>query len=162
MKDRIKFNDAMLAAVMDGRKTQTRRPMKVQPVLNGNWWEVYGAGWGKDSKSMPAVPGHSLANNCPYGKVGEIISVADKDGNIKGRIEITDVWIQQIHGISHDDALAEGFELTGWESTYSDLDGGGEICSPFDNFVEAWVDIYGEDSWNSNPWVWVIEFKKVK
>lgn len=25
MKDRIKFNDAMLAAVMDGRKTQTRR-----------------------------------------------------------------------------------------------------------------------------------------
>lgn len=47
MKDRIKFNDAMLAAVMDGRKTQTRRPMKVQPVLNGNWWEVYGAGWGR-------------------------------------------------------------------------------------------------------------------
>ncbi|MBN4867673.1 hypothetical protein H3294_22710, partial [Providencia stuartii] len=27
MKDRIKFNDAMLAAVMDGRKTQTRRPI---------------------------------------------------------------------------------------------------------------------------------------
>ncbi|CAB5602897.1 Uncharacterised protein [Providencia rettgeri] len=28
MKDRIKFNDAMLAAVMDGKKTQTRRPIE--------------------------------------------------------------------------------------------------------------------------------------
>lgn len=27
MKDRIKFNDAMLVAVMDGTKTQTRRPI---------------------------------------------------------------------------------------------------------------------------------------
>lgn len=31
MKDRIKFNDAMLAAVMDGSKTQTRRRIEPQP-----------------------------------------------------------------------------------------------------------------------------------
>jgi len=147
MKDRIKFNDAMLAAVMDGRKTQTRRPMKVQPVLNGNWWEVYGAGWGKDSKSMPAVPGHSLANNCPYGKVGEIISVADKDGNIKGKIEITDVWLQQVNDISENDAKAEGFD--------------GKLNSYISDFYAVWIGIYGIDSWINNEWVWVIEFRRI-
>lgn len=161
MKDRIKFNDAMLAAVMDGRKTQTRRPMKIQPVLNGNWWEVYGAGWGKNSKSMPAVPGHTLANNCPYGQVGDIINFADKDGNIKGKIEITNVWVQQVQEVSQDDAHAEGFELTGWRPTYSDPDSGGETFTPYDKFADAWIDIYGEDSWNNNEWVWVIDFSKV-
>ncbi|WP_368903800.1 ASCH domain-containing protein [Providencia sp. 2.29] len=160
MKDRIKFNDAMLAAVMDGRKTQTRRPMKVQPVLNGNWWEVYGAGWGKDSKSMPAVPGHSLANNCPYGKVGEIISVADKDGNIKGKIEITDVWIQQVQEISQQDAMKEGappshpsIDIVSREYGFPDFSRSW--------FAQVWMDIYGIDSWMNNEWVWVIEFKNV-
>lgn len=146
MKDRIKFNDAMLAAVMDGRKTQTRRPMKIQPVLNGNWWEVYGAGWGKNSKSMPAVPGHTLANNCPYGQVGDIINVADKDGNIKGKIEITDIWIQQVNDISESDAKAEGFD--------------GKLNSCTSDFAAVWIGVYGIDSWMNNDWVWVIEFKK--
>lgn len=146
MKDRIKFNDAMLAAVMDGRKTQTRRPMKIQPVLNGNWWEVYGAGWGKNSKSMPAVPGHTLANNCPYGQVGDIINFADKDGNIKGKIEITDIWIQQVNDISESDAKAEGFD--------------GKLNSCTSDFAAVWIGIYGIDSWMNNEWVWVIEFKK--
>lgn len=41
MKDRIKFSDEMLAAVIDGRKTQTRRLMRPQPVLNGNFYEVF-------------------------------------------------------------------------------------------------------------------------
>lgn len=48
MKDRIKFNDAMLAAVMEGRKTQTRRPIKPQPKVTeeelrklGAWQEGY-------------------------------------------------------------------------------------------------------------------------
>lgn len=148
MKDRIKFNDAMLAAVMDGRKTQTRRPMKIQPVLNGNWWEVYGAGWGKNSKSMPAVPGHTLANNCPYGQVGDIINVADKDGNIKGKIEITDIWIQQVNDISESDAKAEGFD--------------GKLNSCTSDFAAVWIGVYGIDSWVGSAWVWVIEFKSIK
>ncbi|HEM8865373.1 TPA: ASCH domain-containing protein [Providencia stuartii] len=167
MKDRIKFNDAMLAAVMDGRKTQTRRPMKVQPVLNGNWWEVYGAGWGKDSKSMPAVPGHSLANNCPYGKVGEIISVADKDGNIKGKIEITDVWLQQIQEISPSDAIAEGIKAGrygnegNWLVGFYIPNSNQPYITEKNAFKELWSSIYGISSWRNNEWVWVIEFRKI-
>lgn len=99
--------------------------------------------------------------DCPYGEIGDIINVADKDGNIKGKIEITDVWLQQVQEISQEDAHAEGFELTGWRPTYSNPDSGGETSTPYDNFAEAWIDIYGEDSWINNEWVWVIEFKRV-
>ena len=168
MKDRIKFNDAMLAAVMEGRKTQTRRPMKIQPVLNGNWWEVYGAGWGKNTKSMPAVPGHSLANNCPYGKLKDVINYADKDGNIKGKIEITDVWIQQIQEISPSDAIAEGIEAGRYENEGNWLGGfyipnsNQSYITAKNAFKELWSSIYGISSWRNNEWSWVITFEKVE
>ncbi|EMH0064653.1 hypothetical protein NRH57_004057 [Providencia rettgeri] len=48
MKGGIKFNDAMLAAVMEGRKTQTRRPIVPQPKVTedelrklGAWQDGY-------------------------------------------------------------------------------------------------------------------------
>lgn len=31
----------------------------------------------------------------------------------------------------------------------------------FDVFAELWDEIYGQGSWNANPWVWVVEFKRV-
>ncbi|HHR5886679.1 TPA: ASCH domain-containing protein [Providencia alcalifaciens] len=164
MKDRIKFNDAMLAAVMDGSKTQTRRPIEPQPKVTeeelrnlGAWQEGYTL-----SEQVCAAWRHGFVDvDCPYGEIGDIINLADKDGNIKGKIEITDVWLQQVQEISQGDALAEGFELTGWRPTYSDPDSGGETFTPYDKFADVWIDIYGEDSWNNNPWVWVIAFKKV-
>ena len=29
------------------------------------------------------------------------------------------------------------------------------------NFRDLWMSIYGADNWETNPWVWVIEFKVV-
>lgn len=161
MKDRIKFNDAMLVAVMDGTKTQTRRPIDKETLrlfdIASEAGECFPLGYNADK---PFEKYH--LEFFPYGEIGGIINVVDKDGNIKGKIEITDVWLQQVQEISQEDALAEGFELTGWRPTYSDPDSGGETFTPYDNFADAWIDIYGEDSWNNNPWVWVIAFKKVE
>lgn len=165
MKKIIKFNDAMLSSVIDGRKTQTRRPIKPQPKVTeeelrnlGAWQDGYTL-----SEQVCAAWRHGFIDvDCPYGEIGDIINIADKDGNIKGKIEITDVWLQQVQEISQGDALAEGFELTGWRPTYSDPDSGGETFTPYDKFADVWIDIYGEDSWNNNPWVWVIAFKKVE
>ncbi|HHR6503174.1 TPA: ASCH domain-containing protein [Providencia alcalifaciens] len=157
MKDRIKFNDAMLAAVMDGDKRQTRRPIEPQPKVTeeelrklGAWQEGYTL-----SEQVCAAWRHGFIDvDCPYGEIGDIIKVADKDGNIKGKIEITDVWLQQIQEISQEDALAEGFE--GYDD---DVSGG---MSPYAEFSQAWVDIYGKESWSENLWVWCISFRRVE
>lgn len=78
MKERpMIFNAEMVRAILDGRKTQTRRIMKVQPVLNGNLYEVFGAAWSKGMRSIPAVPGHSLSTRCPFGSVGDRIWVRE-------------------------------------------------------------------------------------
>lgn len=77
-------------------------------------------------------------------------------------LEITDVRVERLNSISQEDAQAEGLELTGWRPTYSDPDSGGEVMTPYDNFAELWSSIYGDESWQANPWVWVIEFKRVE
>ncbi|HHR6216603.1 TPA: ASCH domain-containing protein [Providencia alcalifaciens] len=156
MKDRIKFNDAMLSAVMDGRKTQTRRPIEPQPKVTeeelrnlGAWQDGYTL-----SEQVCAAWRHGFVDvDCPYGEIGDIIRTADKDGNIKGKIEITDVWLQQVQEISQDDAYAEGFE--GYDD---DVTGG---LSSYGEFSMMYIDIYGKDSWRNNEWVWVIEFRKI-
>ncbi|MBS0926272.1 ASCH domain-containing protein [Providencia sp. JGM181] len=163
MKDGIKFNDAMLAAVMDGTKTQARRPIDPQPKVTedelrklGAWQEGYSL-----SEQVCVAWRHGFIDvDCPYGEVGDIINVADKDGNIKGKIEITDVWIQKAQEISQQDAMKEGAP-----PSHPSIDVvSRELCLPdFSRswFAQVWMDIYGEESWNVNPWVWVIEFKKV-
>lgn len=150
MKDRIKFNDAMLTAVMNGRKTQTRRPIKPQPKVTedelrklGAWQDGYTL-----SEQVCAAWRHGFVDvDCPYGEVGNIINAADKDRNIKGEIEITDVWLQQVNDISESDAKAEGFD--------------GKLNSYTSDFYAVWIGIYGIDSWMNNDWVWVIEFLKI-
>ncbi|WP_368940718.1 ASCH domain-containing protein [Proteus mirabilis] len=164
MKDRIKFNDAMLAAVMDGRKTQTRRPIEPQPKVTEDglrylsaWQDGYTL-----SEQVCAAWRHGFVDvDCPYGEIGDIINIANKDGNIKGKIEITDIYLQQIQEISQQDAMKEGTP-----QNHASID---TVSREYDFpdfsrswFAQIWIDIYGKDSWVSNEWVWVVEFKKVE
>lgn len=155
MKDRIKFSDEMLAAVIDGRKTQTRRLIEPQPKVTEKRLRELDA-WqdGYTLSEQVCTAWRHMGDDCPYGKAGDIIPFADKDGNIKGKIAIVDVWLQKVQEISQEDAQAEGFE--GYDD---DVSGG---MSPYSEFSQAWVDIYGKDSWRENPWVWVIEFKQIQ
>lgn len=247
MKERgMIFNSEMVRAILDGRKTQTRRIMKVQPEPSksrpGDFWFS-----SKKLESMVHIsdfaPGNSPIADyhlfiqehcCPFGAVGDRIWVREtwallgnedgccvdwNDNLCKGDektaariyrssceqrpgdyglwsipdnaywkphtenekfegawrpsihmprwasrilLEITDVRVERLNDISQEDAQAEGMALTGWRPTYSDPDSGGEVWTPYDNFARLWESIYGEGSWKANPWVWVIEFKRVE
>ncbi|MFW3997327.1 hypothetical protein ACKLME_10990 [Klebsiella pneumoniae] len=204
------FNAEMVRALLDGRKTQTRRPIKWKQTRfteigereDGSKWP-----WSEDAEHAC-----DFWHPCPFGAVGDRIWVretfctvddtqygggkwvdyratpkfeashpagwdcAPNDAEaLKWRpsihmprwasrilLEITDVRVERLNAISQEDAQAEGMELTGWRPTYSDPDSGGEVLTPYDNFAQLWESIYGEESWKANPWVWVIEFKRVE
>lgn len=69
------FNQQMVQALTEGRKTVTRRPMKIQPKKNGGFWEFpWGAATTLDY--FPIMPGHATANAAPC-KIGDLIWVRE-------------------------------------------------------------------------------------
>jgi hypothetical protein len=72
----ILFNTDMVRAILDGRKTQTRRIMKPQPILENRLWKLGDAGWSDNIKGFHPVPCHSLFNRVPY-QPGDILYVRE-------------------------------------------------------------------------------------
>ncbi|HDZ2709453.1 hypothetical protein AAHW74_14650 [Klebsiella pneumoniae] len=201
------FNAEMVRAILDGRKTQTRRPIKWKQTRfpeigereDGSKWP-----WSED-----AVHAFDFWHPCPFGSVGDRIWVretfqgplfdfdlmdsyckdstpfeksefcvykadgvpapefydADDELHCCWRpsihmprwasrilLEITDVRVERLKSISDRDALREGCSAADMKS--------GDCVA--DVFARLWASIYGSDSWNANPWVWVIEFKRVE
>ena len=64
-------------------------------------------------------------------------------------LEITGIAQERLHNISNGDALAEGVEPR--------LGHSAAHC-----FSLLWKSIHGPNSWDVNPWVWVIKFKKLE
>lgn len=80
-------------------------------------------------------------------------------------LEVTDVRIEKLNDISEQDAIKEGckaMEGCKWH-TFEEADRGIPMHdhTAKDAFWAKWESIYGEQSWQSNPWVWVIEFKVI-
>lgn len=87
-------------------------------------------------------------------------------------LEITDVRVERLNDISSQDALAEGVGQTEFW-TPSELEG-----RPFEEkwwddyhffenypqiaFKRLWESINGPGSWEANPWVWVVEFRRIE
>lgn len=72
-------------------------------------------------------------------------------------LEITGVRVERLNSMTEKDALAEGC-LGGHDS----IPGYQYSATPHEHFHHVWQSIYGADSWQANPWVWVIEFKRVE
>ncbi len=85
-------------------------------------------------------------------------------------LEITGVRVERLNSISEDDAAAEGVGSAVWfagkgvpEEQWTSLgEHGAYRASHINSFATLWESIYGADSWQANPWVWVIEFKRVE
>ncbi|MCA6999531.1 ASCH domain-containing protein [Dickeya solani] len=78
-------------------------------------------------------------------------------------LEITGVQVERLNSISEDDARAEGITDGGCLNCGEPEPCGCEHPAPdaVDAYAHLWQSIYGEDSWFDNPWVWVIEFKRL-
>jgi len=77
------FNSEMVLAILDGRKTQTRRPMKIQPrhglYGNGNIIspEYFVLDYKDGTIPLTKSCAYRWLNVCPFGKVGDRIYVRE-------------------------------------------------------------------------------------
>lgn len=77
-------------------------------------------------------------------------------------LEITNVRVERLNDISEQDAIAEGIERYNDDGiVYYGPYGKGD-CRPERAFSDLWKSIYGDESWEKNPWVWCISFKRVQ
>lgn len=195
----------MVRAVLDDRKTHTRR------IIKPEWWRCLDPEDEEDHQKALA--------QCPYGQIGDHLWVRetlrrcqDSEGSIPlalydvGRVpvsrdsapaewhwknsvlpsrfmprwasritlEITNLRVERVRDISDEDAIAEGVEVATAPDgrTYMLTDdkpmwlgyGGALPCvSARDSFRTLWDSINAKrgHSWESNPWVWVVEFRKL-
>ncbi|WP_144372596.1 hypothetical protein [Vogesella urethralis] len=74
-------------------------------------------------------------------------------------LEITDVRIERLQDIDSADALAEGVK-----HCEDLLDADAHWYAPEELYSMLWTvrHGWGEHGWNANPWVWVVEFKRVE
>ncbi|WP_122583228.1 hypothetical protein [Pseudomonas viridiflava] len=199
----ILFSAPMVRAILEGRKTVTRREVKVQPRSS--------ADIGSFGRGQPFIrhPDVTKANpECPYGRPGDqlwvreawqadeqvnavaprelshgepILYPADgasrqtgcsmiKPGKTRPSIhmprwvsrillEITDVRVERLHEISLAQVQREGCEVRQFWLFGANTAEAQKIGASV--FSGLWSSINGAESWNANPWVWVVEFKRV-
>jgi hypothetical protein len=87
-------------------------------------------------------------------------------------LKVVSVKLERAHDISEEDAVREGIEYVVSElcQGYKDYEGTGTtiggfkvstsvVDNPKQSFESLWISINGQESWDSNPWVWVIEYE---
>ena len=184
MKERpIIFNTEMVKAILEGRKTQTRRVIKPQPG--------YDLGYQDCGNGFAIQVGADYPDNkederyCPYGQAGDKLWVreafvqcistkihpgpnfvyradtskeAQEDYGYKWKpsihmprlasritLEITDIRVERVQDITLQDKWNEGYP------------------PEIGRFQDLWDSINEKRGfgWDTNPWVWVIEFKRI-
>lgn len=206
MKQRpILFSTPMVQAILEGRKTQTRRVCK-RLIGSTGVKDVYHRPDGLFvGLHLKRGDGQAIMNpfSCPYGKPGDVLWVRETwcraidepvsflykashpeawDNETGGSpwrpsihmpkaaariwLQIESVRVERLHEISEEDAINEGSKAgdpTAYSFTFSKLTT--EDHSQLEyraGFAELWCKINGPESWDANPWVWVVEFKRIE
>ena len=210
----ILFSGPMVRAILEGRKTQTRRVVKPQPLsmreaeskgMHGDLVldlaSYSGVSRLSESRGRNAAAAGVLITHphCPYGAPGDRLWVREtwwmhdnqnafdaEDGNVTApdgtrrlvgyaatmnydssrcasefgcrkrpsihmprwasrlTLEVVAVRVERLQAISEEDVLAEGIERPLRRE-----------------YAELWESINGAGSWDANPFVWVVEFRRL-
>jgi hypothetical protein len=79
-------------------------------------------------------------------------------------LEITGVRVERLQDISEADAIAEGIERSyaQWRDYRTDQAVNyPSAATPVESYRTLWESINGPGSWDANPCVWVVEFKRL-
>lgn len=74
-------------------------------------------------------------------------------------LEITDVRVERLQDITYEQAAAEGVHRGPLREWCASDEGGACHKYPVPAFRDLWQSVGGD--WEANPWVWVVEFKRV-
>lgn len=70
-------------------------------------------------------------------------------------LEITGIRVKRLHNISESDARAEGTP-----GGHGVIPGYGYNATAGEHYRWLWKSLHGADSWDANPFVWVVEFRR--
>ncbi|HBO2163797.1 TPA: hypothetical protein ACKP3D_000821 [Pseudomonas aeruginosa] len=199
----ILFNDQMVRAILEGRKTVTRRVVKdtgfyaIDAAIHGNdvalrerealstrcpFGQPGDRLWVREAWQGPLISDEEQAANqswwkdmtkfqdpahCAYRASGDDNEYVDPDGYFHCKwkpsihmprwasrilLEITAVRVERLQDITPNQCIAEG----AWREKDKELGRGQEAIAAF---ADLWRSTGGD--WDANPWVWVVEFKRV-
>ena len=74
-------------------------------------------------------------------------------------LEITRVRVERLQDITYEQAAAEGVHRSPLREWCASDEGGACHKYPVPAFRDLWQSVGG--NWDANPWVWVVEFKRV-
>lgn len=200
----ILFSTPMVQAILEGRKTQTRRIVKQhiqrEDIGSGascfSVYDSYGAQYYNEQETEP----YTLADFQKW-KPGDLLWVretwtteghttkhyayrADHDsisnvGRWKPSIhmpktaariwlQVESVGVERLQDISEEDAISEGINWIDVEPevgmrAYRDyVNCENDFLTPIQSYATLWQSINGPESWEQNPFVWVIKFKRIE
>lgn len=191
---KIMFNDkyGLTKAVLEGRKTQTRRI-----GYQGTFKRYCNCGFcleGADKNKLFINDGNEVVAKSKF-KIGEEVAIAQRyidlddkfyrllgiyKGGMKGyrnkmfvkadlmphRIRITNIRVERLQDISEEDCLAEG--IVDFESKinkahfYSITEKSATYSTPREPYSKLIDKISGKGTWERNPLVFVYEFELIK
>lgn len=189
---KIMFNDqyGLTQAVLDGRKTQTRRIAYQEPFkyyVNCGFYTE-----GKDKGKLTINDGNEIVAKSHY-KIGEVLAVAQRYEDIPmepsirtilckhpgwnnkmfvtaktmpHQIKIVNIRVERLQSISTDDCIDEG--IVDFESQikkahfYSIPNKYGTYDTAKKAYAQLINKLSGKGTWGSNPLVFVYDFELVK
>ena len=188
----IIFSAPMVRAILAGTKTQTRRVVKLKPWQQieerdggapwpwmydddraGDHWLPcpYGqAGdrlWVRESfcDARQAAAGRVLYRSSGDIACGWKPSIHMPRQFSRITLEVTAVRVERLQDITEADAVAEGVTPK-WEPGCSgrlmEAIGGFSFRPAASAYADLWESLHGPGSWDANPWVWVVEFKRIQ